>query len=87
MLTVEPTLQTGGLGKLLIAEAERYVQAWGATSLTLSVIHVRHELMAWYERRGYHKTGATTAFPYGDERFGQPKRDDLHFVMFTKKFG
>lgn len=85
MLTVEPTAQTGGLGKLLIAAAEQYVRSWGATSLTLSVIHVRQELMEWYERRGYKKTGATAPFPYGDVRFGEPKRDDLHFVEFEKK--
>ena len=85
MLTVEPAAQAGGLGKFLIAEAEKYVRARGAISLTLSVIQVRQELMAWYERRGFKKTGATEAFPYGNVRFGEPKRDDLYFVVFEKK--
>jgi hypothetical protein len=47
-------------------------------------MNVRDTLMAWYERRGYVKTGETEAFPYGDERFGRPLRDDLHFVILEK---
>jgi hypothetical protein len=45
---------------------------------------VRETLIAWYERRGYVLTGETQPFPYGDERFGRPLRDDLHFVLLEK---
>lgn len=84
MLTINPEKQTGGLGKFLIARAEEFARAWGAIRMSLTVIHVRTELMAWYERRGYIRTGETEPFPYGDERFGLPQRDDLHFVVFEK---
>jgi GNAT superfamily N-acetyltransferase len=84
MLTVEPTSQTGGVGKQMMAAAEAAARAWGARRMTLGVINFRTELMAWYERRGYRKTGEILPFPYGDTRFGEPKRDDLHFVMFSK---
>lgn len=84
MLTVNPESQTGGLGKIMMSEAEDKAREWGAERMTLGVINLREELMAWYERRGYRKTGETKPFPYGDERFGIPKREDMHFVMFEK---
>ncbi len=52
----------------------------------MTVINVRETLIAWYLRRGYAKTGATEAFPYGDDRFGKPLRDDLCFVVLEKTF-
>jgi hypothetical protein len=50
----------------------------------MTVVNVRKTLIAWYERRGYALTGETKPFPYGDERFGRPLRDDLHFVVLEK---
>ena len=52
--------------------------------MRMAVIDVRDELIAYYERRGYHRTGLTRPFPYGDERFGIPKRDDLRFEILDK---
>jgi hypothetical protein len=51
----------------------------------MTVINVRGTLSAWYERRGYVRTGETKPFPYGDERFGLPQREDLHFEVFEKE--
>ena len=85
MFSVSPTLQGGGIGKLLLAEAERVVpEDWGLGALRMTVIDVRDGLIAFYERRGYHRTGIHKPFPYGDERFGQPKRDDLRFEVLEK---
>ena len=84
MLTVRPTLQDSGLGKVLLNEAETFARNWGATRMSLGVVHPRDTLMAWYERRGYRRTGETQAFPYGNPKNGIPKRDDLHFIMFEK---
>jgi hypothetical protein len=50
----------------------------------MSVVNVRDALIAWYVRRGYHKTGETEPFPYGDDRFGAPLRDDLSFLVLAK---
>jgi hypothetical protein len=55
--------------------------------MEMTVINLRHELIAWYERRGYRPTGETGAFPYGDERFGIPTRPDLEFVVLAKALG
>ncbi|MCT9004664.1 GNAT family N-acetyltransferase [Streptomyces rhizosphaerihabitans] len=85
MFAVSPALQGGGLGKVIIAEAERTVrEVWGATEMHMTVISVREDLIAWYERRGYSRTGQMTPFPYGDERFGIPQRDDLRFELLVK---
>lgn len=85
MFAVDPARQGDGVGRRLLAEAERRVHAeWGLSSLEMSVIRQREDLIGWYERRGYRRTGATAPFPYGDERFGVPLRDDLEFVVLVK---
>jgi GNAT superfamily N-acetyltransferase len=86
MLTVQPALQGAGLGRQLIEAAERWtVDHWGSRAMHMTVIAQRPELMAWYERRGYRRTGARKPFPYGDERFGVPRRDDLVFEVLRKE--
>ncbi|MBA4860624.1 GNAT family N-acetyltransferase [Streptomyces sp. PSKA54] len=88
MFAVRPDLQGGGLGKVIIAEAERTArEEWGATEMQMTVISVREDLVAWYERRGYRRTGEMTPFPYGDERFGIPQRPDLQFELLVKPLG
>ncbi|MFE6338242.1 GNAT family N-acetyltransferase [Streptomyces sp. NPDC057798] len=88
MFAVSPALQGAGLGKAVIAEAERAArESWGVTEMHMTVISVREDLIAWYERRGYRRTGRMTPFPYGDERFGIPQRDDLRFELLTKELG
>jgi ribosomal protein S18 acetylase RimI-like enzyme len=85
MFAVSPALQGAGLGKAVIAEAERQArETWGVTEMHMTVISVREELIAWYERRGYRRTGRMTPFPYGDERFGIPQRADLRFELLVK---
>jgi hypothetical protein len=50
----------------------------------MTVIEQRRDLIAWYLRRGYVDTGRIEPFPYGNTRFGMPKRDDLRFVVLAK---
>ncbi len=84
MLTVAPALQAKGIGRALLAEAEAFGRAWGASGVVITVISAREELIAWYERRGYLRTGETKPFPYGDARFGEPRREDLEFAVLEK---
>ena len=84
LLMVRPGLQNRGLGRELLGVAEGYVLTHGGRCVRMTVLNVRAGLIAWYERRGYVLTGETEAFPYGDERFGTPLRDDLFFVVMEK---
>lgn len=85
MFSVRPGCQGQGWGREILAEAERLARAdWGARAMVMTVLAQRLDLIAWYQRRGYRRTGQRRPFPYGDERFGVPKRPDLSFVVLAK---
>lgn len=85
LFSVAPELQGAGLGRQLLARAERFAKdEWGCGEMSMTVIDARRELIAWYERRGYRRTGEHKPFPYGDPRCGLPKRDDLRFEVLVK---
>jgi ribosomal protein S18 acetylase RimI-like enzyme len=84
LLAVDPRRQNQQLGRTLLAAAEDYARQRGATRIRMTVVQLRDTLIAWYQRRGYALTGETEPFPYGDDRFGRPLRDDLHFVVLEK---
>lgn len=85
MFAVRPGAQGGGVGRAMMVEAQRRVQAvFGSVAMEMQVIGQRVELIAWYERLGFVRTGQTAPFPYGQPRFGRPTRDDLHFVVLRR---
>lgn len=81
---VRPGRQGSGVGSRLLAAAEEHARADGARVMEMAVLAPRDDLRGWYVRRGYAATGETRPFPYGDERYGRPRRDDLAFVVLTK---
>ncbi|MFC6705482.1 GNAT family N-acetyltransferase [Flexivirga alba] len=85
LFAVSPQTQGSGIGKQVIAYAERYAATeWSSRHIEMTVIRQRVDLIAFYERRGYRDTGIRSPFPYGDERFGIPQRDDLEFTLLEK---
>ena len=86
-LAIDPGKQNGGLGRTMLQAAEDWARDHGAERVRMSVINLREALIAWYLRRGYEKTGEIEPFPYGDNRFGKPLRDDLSFVVLEKSLG
>lgn len=85
LFAVSPPWQRSGLGGLLLQAAELFArERLGCRLLKMKVISLRRELIAWYERRGYRLTGEKAPFPYGDERFGRPRRPDLEFVVLAR---
>ena len=78
------TKQGRGIGRALLAEAEVLGRRMGRDLARMTVLAQRTELIAWYERRGYRRTGAREPFPYGDPRVGLPRRNDLVFEVLQK---
>lgn len=86
MFAVSPTEQGQGLGRQMLRECERIArEEWRRSSMQMCVIDIRNTLIAFYERRGYRRTGLHLPFPYGDERFGIPLRADLRFEVLEKR--
>lgn len=83
MLTVSPEKQAAGIGKYLLGEAEQYARENHCRFITMTVISIRKELIAWYERRGYLATGELLPFPK-DPVFGHP-RQELFFIVMKKQ--
>lgn len=85
MVSVLPTLQSAGIGRQLLHEAERVIRdELRLPRARMTVIGQRDTLIAWYQRRGYSLTGKQEKFPYGQPRAGTPQRDDLYFEVLEK---
>ena len=84
MLTVSPELQNSGIGKKLLAEAENHAKTLGLSSIIMTVISVRDELVAWYKRRGYVDTGEREAFPESGIHV-TVSNEPLEFIYLEKK--
>lgn len=84
MFAVRPDRQGNGIGSKLLEAAEEHARDLGMSAMELTVISLREELISYYERRGYRRTGETKRFPYGDDRFGVPRRPDLEFSVLRK---
>lgn len=85
LFAVRPDTQGQGVGATMLAAAEAHARGWGARRLELTVLNHRPELVAWYARVGFALTGDTVPFPYGDERYGIPRRPDLVLQAMTKE--
>jgi ribosomal protein S18 acetylase RimI-like enzyme len=83
MLSVSPVQQAKGIGKKLMKAAEHYAGQLDCKAIFMRVISVRVELINWYEKQGYRKTGETEPFPE-DHRFGIPTQL-LEFLMMEKQ--
>jgi ribosomal protein S18 acetylase RimI-like enzyme len=82
MLSVWPAMQGAGVGKTLMAAAAEYARGQGCEAIRITVISVRDELIAWYERHGFVRTGEVEPFHAGD-RFGTQKQQ-LELAVLEK---
>jgi ribosomal protein S18 acetylase RimI-like enzyme len=84
MFVIRPDLQGRGIGKQLLEEAERSaLRDWAVSAYVMLVVNFRNELTAFYERRGYRRTGVTQAFPVNPELW-TPKVDGLLLEVLEK---
>lgn len=59
LLSVDPGYQKGGLGSLLMNEAEAHCRNRGSQFMDIVIVNLRQELPAFYQHRGYMQTGTT----------------------------
>ena len=83
MLSVKPTTQGRGIGKKLLWEAEVHAKQNNCSSIFMTVIDGRTELIDWYIRHGYRLTGERKPLVLPDERWGIPKKQ-LQFIVLEK---
>lgn len=71
MFSVDIREQAAGIGRALLARAEWHARdAMGARTMVMHVVSIRSELLAYYERRGYRRTGRLQPFvPRNGEGF------------------
>ena len=84
MLTVSPRLQGGGIGKKLLKASEEEGLRQHCTSTYMTVISIRSELVAWYERHGYMRTGESKPFVVEHPRYGVSKVP-LELIVLEKE--
>ncbi|KAH8649835.1 acetyltransferase [Xylariales sp. PMI_506] len=88
LFAVDPARQGGGVGRRVLEYAEAYARGrWAARSMEMQVIGFRADIIAWYGRRGYFKSGETREFPFAELALmnGRALRDDLYFEVLVKK--
>ncbi len=84
MIAVKPTLQNKGYGKILIQAAEAItLREWRVVGFHMTVISMRQELIAFYERLGYVRTGEFKDFPENTALW-QPKVEGLNLQYLAK---
>lgn len=85
MLAVNPKLQGAGAGKQMLALAEKYAtESFGSEKFIINVVSSRSELIAFYLRRGYRKTGTVQDYPLS-AGVGTPKFSNLKIEVFEKR--
>lgn len=86
MFVIHPSLQGAGLGKAFLNQAEQYIRhEWQLARIEMTVISMRHELIAYYKRRGYCPTGELRPFPLNSE-ITIAKVENLEIAVLEKKF-
>lgn len=64
LLCIDPGRQADGLGKQLLAAGEIHARdSFGCRTIEMTVLEQRRELIAYYERRGWRRTGERRPFP------------------------
>jgi ribosomal protein S18 acetylase RimI-like enzyme len=78
MLSVDPSLQGSGLGRVLIDDIEEFCRDAGCTDLDIEVVNLREELPAFYRRFGFTEAGT---FPFTP---AEKLKREAHLVKMSK---
>jgi GNAT superfamily N-acetyltransferase len=78
MLAVDPAGQQRGLGRQMMAAAERHCAAIGCNAIDIRIVDRRTELPPFYRRLGFVERGTA---PFDDPLLTKP----CHFVLMSKE--
>lgn len=85
MLAVSPILQRKGIGRRMLSHAERFgSETFASEAFTMLVLSERPELISFYMKCGYQRTGATMDYPLS-AGVGVPTRGDLKVEVLKKR--
>jgi predicted N-acetyltransferase YhbS len=76
LLAVHPGEKGQGLGRLMVAAVEDELRNAGCQAVDIRVVDLRTELVPFYRRLGYEKTGT--------EPFPTPTKRPCHFIRMSK---
>ena len=79
---VAPELQGLGLGSTLLEYAEAHARGYG-NRFQVCVVSQNTDLINFYERRGYERTGERLPYPV-DQNVGKPKIADISLTVLEK---
>lgn len=79
---VAPDLQGMGFGSRLLSYAETHAQPYG-NRYQVCVVSQNTDLIHFYERRGYVRTGEMLPYPV-DQNVGKPKIADISLTVLEK---
>jgi ribosomal protein S18 acetylase RimI-like enzyme len=85
MFAVNPAVQGAGIGKQMLAYAEGVAtENFSSDKFIMVVVSSRSELISFYQRRGYHKTGSIMDYPLSAGA-GIPKQSGLKIEILEKR--
>lgn len=79
LLSVDPSIQQGGLGSSLMSAGERHCRERGSSFMDIYLVNLRTELFPFYQKRGYAETGT---LPFPPE---VPTKLPCHFITMAKQ--
>jgi ribosomal protein S18 acetylase RimI-like enzyme len=82
MFSVKPQLQGHGIGKKLLEASEKFAIQVKCTSIYMTVISVRTELIDWYQRHGYRDSGERK--PFKEDGITGRHLQPLEFMIMEK---
>ena len=83
MLAVSPQLQGSGVGNQLLKASEEYAQSVQCSTIYMTVISLRTELINWYIRHGYNDTGKRE--PFVEDKVSGKHLQPLEFMVLEKR--
>lgn len=86
LLTVDISRQQHGFGKATLQAAESYAfSKFEVNEIKMHVLQIRTELISFYTRRGYSRTGTVRDYPV-HLGVGQPLIQNLKYEVLIKSF-